>query len=738
MAENTIKLNSEQCKAAYDTEGAVLVIAGAGSGKTRVLTARIENLINSGVPQSEILAITFTNKAANEMKERLENVLGGNCYVWTSTFHSFCARVLRYDGDNLGYTSSFTIYTETESGRLVKRILAEMNEDQKLNTKVLWHISNAKNKGYSPEEYLNEIKFDVVNADVVVSVFAEYDKRLKNSNAMDFDDLLLKTNELFDGFPQVLNKYAERFKYINVDEFQDTNTIQLELVKKLASVHKNVFVVGDEDQSIYSWRGAEIKNILEFERTFSGAKIYKLEQNYRSTMPILKCANNVIKHNHKRQEKVLWSEKASGEPVTFYPANRDLDEAVFVSRTINRLVRDEGVNYRDIAVLVRANSLTRIFEESFKMHEIPYKIYGGFKFFDRKEIKDFISYLRMAVNPSDEDAILRNINNPKRGIGETTIEKFASWAKSNGMSLITALGMIETSDLPQAAKTKLKAFGELAVTLIANAKIMKPSKFAEYVLQNAGFEAAFSVGNDEDKNRLDNMKELVTAIAQFEKDNGDVTIQEYLEQVSLISDTDEADDGNFVTVATIHAVKGLEFDNVFIVGLEETVFPTSRAVGSGDIEEERRLMYVAITRAKERLFVSWAKLRNRFGDFSYNPVSRFIGEMKDSETAQTSTTKYGFGAKDYDTDENIVVPRANAENYRSTFNASQKIASKSNADYSKFKVNAIVTHKRYGKGVITAVEGSGDDTVLSIMFKGLGIKRFALSIAVNWLTLDED
>ncbi|MGN0795541.1 MAG: ATP-dependent helicase [Christensenellales bacterium] len=733
MYNNSIILNDEQCKAAYDTEGAVLVIAGAGSGKTRVLTARIAHLIEMGVPQSAILAITFTNKAANEMKERLSAVMGGNCYVTSGTFHSFCAKVLRVDGDNLGYTSSYTIYTETECDRLVKRILTAMEEDVKLKGKILWHISNAKSKNLSPEEYLDSIKFDVVDAELIHAVFVEYEKQMKNNNAMDFDDLLIKTNELFENFPGVLQKYAERYRYINVDEFQDTNAVQLELVKKLASVHGNVFVVGDEDQSIYSWRGAEIKNILEFEKSFNGAKIYKLEQNYRSSMPILTCANNVIKNNHKRQKKTLWSDIAHGEEIKYYDAPRDIDEAVFVARTINSLICDEGENYRDIAVLVRANSLTRIFEENFKLHGIPYKVFGGFKFFERKEIKDFISYLRMACNPSDEDAILRNINNPKRGIGDTTVDRLVAWARGKGVSVMSALGMIDECDsFSSSVKNKIKSFGELAVNLIMNAKIMSPSKFAEYVLQASGFESALTQGDLDDKNRLENMEELVAAIAQFEKDNQGATISEYLEQVSLISDSDEMTDDNYVTVATIHAVKGLEFDNVFIVGLEETVFPSSRATTSGDIEEERRLMYVAITRAKKRLYASWAKVRNRFGQFSYNPVSRFVEEMTDSKV--------------YSKPHNATVERpqvgvtASVDSFRSTFNASQKIAcmNKNNGDFAKFKQNCIVEHTKFGRGVITAVEGNGDDVVLSILFKGLGIKRFALSIAINSLSLVEE
>lgn len=722
-------LNEQQMLAVRDTDGAILVIAGAGSGKTRVLTARICSLVDSGVNPYNILAITFTNKAAGEMKERIERELGCSIGIWTSTFHSMCAKMLRIDADKLGYGANFSIYTDLESERVVKRVCDNIpGTDPKKKGIYLNRISQAKSAALSPDEFYEEIKDYVTDAREVTLVYAAYERELKACNALDFDDLLLKTVELFEKCPEVLEKWQNRFRYINVDEFQDTNKLQYKLVRMLAAKWGNLFVVGDEDQSIYSWRGAEIRNILDFPKDFPDAKVYKLERNYRSTKAILDAANNVIKNNSARNEKTLWSSVEGGQDVEYYEAYGDRDEASYVSRMINSLV-ERGENYRDMAVLVRANSLTRLFEEDFTLHGIPYKVFGGFRFFERKEIKDALGYVRLALNPDDNDSFLRVVNYPKRGIGQSAVNELMQAASSHGLSF---LGVLRKGGLlaPQTEK-KLGRFAEVAFDIERALSALAPVEFMKYVISASGLEAALRYSDDpEDRNRYENIEGLVGAVSNFTEDNPDATMSDFMQSVSLVSDSDGMDEENYVTVATVHAVKGLEFDNVFIIGLEEGVFPSAAAINSGDVEEERRLMYVAITRAKRRLFVVSSRSRFRFGETVYNPKSRFITEMR-GEKPSIRVGGAFYGKKDEDRTARLEALGRKAP----ARPAASNVKKAGGTDFDLFCKDVIVEHVKFGRGIIISTVGEGEDKTAAIAFKGLGVKRFALSVAVNSLKI---
>ena len=733
----TFKLNKQQQLAVEAVDGPILVIAGAGSGKTRVLTARICHLIEIGVSPYNILAITFTNKAANEMKERIEKQLGYSD-VWTSTFHSMCARILRTDIDKIGYSKDFTIYTDLESERVVKRILQDYPQaDPKNKGDYLWHISRAKTLAMSPEDYYDAIKDDDNDAYNITEVYKRYEAELKKCNCLDFDDLLLKTVLLFRECPEVLEKYQNCFKYINVDEFQDTNKLQYDIVKMLSKKYGNLFVVGDEDQSIYSWRGAEIRNILDFPKDFPGTKVFKLEQNYRSTTSILKAANNVIKNNANRNEKTLWSEIEDDDSIEYYEAYSDRDEASHVARAISTLHR-QGEPYKEMAVLVRANSVTRGFEEEFNLHGIPYKVFGGFRFYERKEIKDTLAYVRIAINPSDNDSVLRVVNYPKRGIGNTAVLELQNVAKDTNMTLFQVL--LNPGLLSGTTAKKLAPFTEIAMDLVKMQKQMKAVEFVQYAIRRSGLETALAASGDpEDANRLENIEELVGAVQQYEQDNENYSISDFMQSVALVSDTDEMNSDDYVTIATVHAVKGLEFDDVFVVALEEGIFPTQRSITAGDIEEERRLMYVAITRARKRLFILNARQRYRFGKTENMPQSRFVGEMSgfrqsmrfsNSNYTQSSfkpENRIKLGVNNPQT-ASFKTKLSNGFDKSSMTNAS-KTAKSSNVDYDKFTKNTIVEHSKFGRGIIIQTDGDGEDKIAAIAFKGLGVKRFTLAIA---------
>lgn len=739
------KLNKQQQLAVDAVDGPILVIAGAGSGKTRVLTARICHLIEIGVNPYNILAITFTNKAANEMKERIERQLGYSD-VWTSTFHSMCARILRMDCERIGYSKDFTIYTDLESERVVKRILQDYPQaDPKNKGDYLCHISRAKTLALSPDDYYDTIKDSDSDAYNVAEVYRRYETELKKCNCLDFDDLLLKTVLLFSTCPDVLEKYQNRFHYINVDEFQDTNKLQYDIVKMLSKKHGNLFVVGDEDQSIYSWRGAEIRNILDFPKDFKGAKVFKLEQNYRSTTSILKAANNVIKNNSNRNEKTLWSEINKDDSIEYYEAYNDRDEATRVARAIDTLHR-KGAPYSEMAILVRANSVTRGFEEEFNLHGIPYKVFGGFRFYERKEIKDALAYVRIAINPSDNDSILRVVNYPKRGIGNTAVAELQNVAKDTNSTLFQVL--INPGLLSSATAKKLAPFTEIVTELVKMQKQMSAVEFVQFAIRRSGLESSLAQSGDpEDSNRLENIEELVGAVQQFSQDNENATISDFMQSVALVSDTDSMNSDDYVTIATVHAVKGLEFDNVFIVALEEGIFPTQRAIYSGDIEEERRLMYVAITRARKRLFVLNARQRYRFGKSEPMTQSRFVSEMSGfKQSMRFSNSNYTQSSFKPENRIKLGVDNPQTAAFKTKLSngfdkSSMQGASapkKSDIDYDKFAKDVVVEHLKFGKGLIIQTDGDGEDKIAAIAFKGLGVKRFTLAIAAPNLKIIED
>ncbi len=706
-------LNEEQLKPVTDTQGAVLVLAGAGSGKTRVLTYRIAYLIEKcGVSPYNILAITFTNKAAGEMKERIHAVTGQDG-MWVMTFHSFCARVLRNDADKLGHSRNFSIYGEAETDRIITRILKEgFPEDTDKKKTIRWHISAAKSIAMTPEQYSLRIK-DHPECALITQVYEKYEEELAKNNAFDFDDLLLKTFLLFAMHKDVLEKYQDRFLYVHVDEFQDTNKIQFLLVKMLVRKYGNIFVVGDDDQSIYGWRGADVGNILNFKKDYPDCRIYKLERNYRSSGNILKTANKVIANNAGRMGKQLWTDREDGVDVSYRSLGDDKTEADFVLEQIMNLVKNHGYKYSDFAILVRINSLTRVFEDRMSSYGMPYRVIGGFKFYERKEIKDFIAYLRMAVNPADGESVTRIINFPKRGIGDACVDALISACAEKNVSLFDGLMILDELDLSSAYKKKLSPFAALAADISENKDKMPLDEYVKYVFDRIDFYSAYDIDDPEGRTKLENIDQFLTSVHEFCADNPDVKLEEYLQTLSLLTDADETDEGNYITIATIHGVKGLEFRCVFIVGLEEGIFPSLRSdTTSADVEEERRIMYVAITRAKERLWLTNAGRRFRFGKTESNPVSRFVKESGLIAAARKSEERTVHHT----------VQKALRREIPPAFGRPAVTATK---DISVFKQGATVNHPKFGKGVIQEVTGEN----ARIAFEKMGVKVLNLRLA---------
>ena len=707
-----LKLNEQQKAAAECLSGPVLVLAGAGSGKTRVLTERTANLIDAGVNPYSILAITFTNKAANEMRERLYARTTQAGKMTISTIHSMCALILRMDGEQLGYSRNFSIYSDNDSERVLKRLFKELGfDDEKLLKRAPYHISACKNFGMTAEEYEREYLGATDDGEILFKIIKEYNKKLFESNAMDFDDLLYNVYRLFKEFPDTLEKYQRRYSYISIDEFQDTNRVQYEIFKLLAAIHRNIFVVGDDDQSIYGWRGADSNNMLKFKNDFEEARIFKLEQNYRSTKKILDTANKIIAQNENRFEKTLWTQNEDGVRVETYNAYNESDEAAYVVQQIVNLVSFGKYSYSDFAVLMRINALSRNFEQELLKYGVPFKVFGGFKFFERKEIKDTAAYLRILDNENDDEALFRIINTPKRGIGDTTVEKLKQFALASNISMREALRKVDSATgVSGAAKQKLKEFCGLLDELKHMSEEMPLDQFVHRMVEFTHMRAC-EEKTEAEINRVLNIDEFVAAVGEFCSDNPDASISDFLQSVSLQSDLDKLNTAdNYVNLATVHAAKGLEFKVVFVVGLEDGIFPISRAVYEADgMSEERRLMYVAITRACGRLYLTRARSRFLNGTRKETFPSRFLREVEDfSHREKKEEVK--LGGDSVSLSDNVSVAK------KAMLNEEQ---------IKNFKVGMKVLHKIYGKGIILGIKDGNAD----VIFDGVGKKTLALKIA---------
>ena len=728
-------LNKEQRQAVDTLDGPLLILAGAGSGKTRALTYRIANLVDHGVSPWNILALTFTNKAAREMRERTEALLGGSVKdMWVATFHSCCTRILRSDIDKLGRDRNFVIYDDDDQTSLIAAIMKRLGVNDKDITKrqIKEHISEAKNKSTEPEKLLMDNPY---LDESVLKVFREYQRSLKEYNALDFDDLLGKTLELFQSCPEVLQKYRSKFRYILVDEYQDTNVMQYHIVELLAREHGNICVVGDDDQSIYGWRGADIRNILDFEKDFPGAKVIRLEQNYRSTSNILDAANAVIENNQGRKSKKLWTDNGRGDRIETFTADSERDEAHFVCRKIMEGVRN-GMNYGDFAVLYRMNAQSRIPETTMVNYGIPNKVYGGQRFYERKEIKDIMAYLRLIYNPFDDIALKRIINVPKRSIGDASIAELARVAEQEGKSMLVAALTSENID-PRAMK-KIKPFADTMGEFIALSRTMPLSEFTWGMISALEYETYLKAEDKrgEVESRMDNLRELIGNIKEIEKDlsEGEDALRAFLENVSLVSDIDSMNDGNgAVALMTLHSAKGLEFPVVFMIGMEENIFPTSRArndMSNHAMEEERRLCYVGMTRAKQKLYLINARQRNIFGNESYNRKSRFIEEIPAELIVSDNPVKQPDAREQA---EHTRGQRKNFHRYAMDTHAlgdgTRDVKPAATPVSKTFEKYQKVQHDKFGVGTVMEISGSGSSMLVSIDFGAAGVKRFAAAYA---------
>ncbi len=759
-------LNDKQYEAVVTTEGPCLVIAGAGSGKTKVLTHKIAYLIGEKqVKPWNILAITFTNKAANEMKERIENLVGDVAAdIWMGTFHSICVRILRRFIDRIGFDSSFIIFDTSDQRTLVKTCIKAIGLDDKMFTdrSVLSEISNAKNEMLEPEQYTVRANGDF-RKEKIALVYEMYQKRLKENNAIDFDDIINYTIKILMENPDILEYYSDKFKYVLVDEYQDTNKAQFTLVTLLASKNGNITVVGDNDQGIYSFRGADISNILNFERDFPGTKIIKLEQNYRCTGNILKAANAVIKNNEVTYKKELWTENEVGKLPTVYSASNEYDEGTYIAQQIEHLRREEYYKYSDFAILYRMNTQSRAIEEILRRESIPYKIIGGLKFYERKEIKDIISYLRLIQNPSDNLSLKRIINEPKRGIGKTSLDKIEELSNNTGVPMYEIIKNAEQYGLNRVFLNS-REFVNAIEELRTKKDDIKISDLIKETLKKSGYTQALENENTiEAENRIENLDEFLTVAIEFEDESADNKLSDFLEGITLSSDIDNMEETEeTVTLMTLHSAKGLEFPVVFLVGMEEGIFPGYKSIGEPkELEEERRLCYVGITRAKEYLFLTCSKQRTIFGSTSCNQVSRFLREIPsdlldgydkalgekqennnlfgDSKYSWTYGSKDNGNIKTYKIDKHepaVAAASSNSNNNGFMFRTAEsflnnltKKSTGTNVDLSKYKAGVKIYHKKFGEGIISNVEPEGDDLKVDINFDKVGHKRLMAKFA---------
>ncbi|WP_090086697.1 DNA helicase PcrA [Lentibacillus persicus] len=721
-------LNKEQQEAVRYTDGPLLIMAGAGSGKTRVLTHRIAYLLGEkDIAPRNVLAITFTNKAAREMKKRVNKLVGaGSEHIWVSTFHAMCVRILRRDIDRIGYSRNFTILDSSDQLSVIKQILKDLNIDPKKfdPRAMLGQISGAKNELITPEEYSKNVG-DFFQRQVA-QIYERYQKTLQKNQALDFDDLIMQTIHLFKRVPEVLGYYQNRFQYIHVDEYQDTNHAQYYLVKQLANRYQNLCVVGDSDQSIYRWRGADITNILSFEEDYPAAKVIYLEQNYRSTKSILAAANSVIENNSGRKPKNLWTENTDGKKIHYFQGATEQEEALFVTDKIQELTSETGFSADDIAILYRTNAQSRAIEDTFMKSNVSYQMVGGTKFYDRKEIKDLIAYLRLITNPDDDISFERVVNVPKRGIGKTSVEKLRGYAVEHGISFYQAVKEVDFVGLTKKAAVALAEFGNLIQTLTQQQEFLTATDMVEAILERTGYEEMLKNERSlESQSRLENLEEFKTVTQDFEEYAEDKTLIAFLTDLALIADIDrvdeESDSEPKITLMTLHAAKGLEFPVVFLVGMEENVFPHSRSMfDNEEMEEERRLAYVGVTRAEQELYLTHAKMRTLYGRTNMNPISRFINEIPEDlvdgiEQARASM----FGAFEKTADKPSA-PKRRAEKMQQT----------TGAESQAWRPGDKAEHKKWGVGTVVKVQGEGDSMELDIAFPApTGVKRLLAKFA---------